>query len=70
MLKSLLDRLAAGGTWTVESLAEQLDVTPALVKTMLDDLARRGYLQPLPGGCSGACASCAMSKSCVQHTDR
>ncbi len=67
MLKQLLDRLTGGGTWTVESLAEELDVTPALVETMLDDLTRRGYLKPVQSGCSGACASCTMSKGCIQH---
>ncbi len=67
MLKLLLERIAGGGTWTVEALAEELNATPALVETMLDDLTRRGYLKPVQNGCSGACASCGMAAGCIQH---
>jgi DeoR/GlpR family transcriptional regulator of sugar metabolism len=61
MLKALLDRIAQGGTWTVESLARELDTTPALVDMMLDDLERQGHLKRVQAGCSSHCASCPLS---------
>lgn len=70
MLKTLLERIAQGGTWTVESLADELNITPALVESMLDDLTRRGYLKPVQGGCSGACASCGMATGCIRQAGR
>lgn len=70
MLKTLLERIAQGGTWTVESLADELNITPALVESMLDDLTRRGYLKPAQGGCSGTCASCGMAAGCIRQAGR
>jgi len=70
MLKKLLARIAQGGTWTVESLADELNVTPALVETMLDDLTRRGYLKSVQGGCGGVCASCSMAGGCIRQAGR
>jgi hypothetical protein len=61
MLKALLERIAQGGTWTVESLARELDTTPALVEMMLDDLERQGHLKRTQAGCDGHCANCPLS---------
>ncbi len=66
MLTQLLDRIAQGGAWTVESLAEALQITPRLVEMMLQELTARGYLEHTTGGCAGACTSCAMASHCIK----
>ena len=66
MLRQILERVREGGTWTVAGLAEELDTTPALVEAALEELARRGYLRPVGGTCSGACASCPLGSGCVR----
>ena len=68
MLRQIMDRIAQGGSWSVEDLARELGTTPRLVTAMLEDLARRGYLKPVGAACSGACASCTMSVGCIKGT--
>jgi hypothetical protein len=78
MLKQILERIRSGGSWTVEALAGELDTTSEMVITLLEDLARRGYLRPgvlLPGSgcasCAGGCSSCSTSAWCIKDsTDR
>ena len=65
MLKQLLNCVAAGRTWTTESLAQALGTTPELVTLMLEDLTRRGYLKAVGDACHGACASCSLAGHCV-----
>ena len=57
-----LDR--GGGIQSVDDLAQTLGVSPQLLRTMLDDLTRRGYLQPLVTGCTQPCISCPLSGYC------
>ncbi|HPC81993.1 MAG TPA: FeoC-like transcriptional regulator [Thermoanaerobaculaceae bacterium] len=59
MLERLLAALAAGVT-SVSELARTLDTSPALVETMLEDLARRGLVQAVEG-CKGACSACGVA---------
>ena len=68
MLKRILERVAEGGTWTVEGLARELDTTPELVAAMLDELVRMGRLKPVGGACGGACASCPIGGGCIKGT--
>ena len=80
MLRRILERLRSGGTWTVDALAHELDVPPALVEAAIEDLAQRGYLAPVAGpsqghcpaaGCTsgaspgGGCTACSAAGSCV-----
>ncbi len=65
MLERLLDPLRKGGTWSVGDLAEVLDTTPKMVEAMLEDLARRGFLRPLAGGCERVCGTCPFGEGCV-----
>jgi hypothetical protein len=46
-------------------VAQELGASPALVETMLEDLARRGYLRPLEAQCARACAGCAVAGHCA-----
>ncbi len=75
MLKQILERIRPGGSWTVETLAGELDTTPEMVITLLEDLAHRSYLESgvlMSGGgcasCGGGCGSCSTSASCIKGT--
>lgn len=66
MLRQIMDRIAQGGSWSVEDLARELHTTPQLVTAMLEDLARRGYLKPVGAACGDACASCTVAGGCIK----
>ena len=68
MLKALLKQITQGGTWTVESLARELETSPQMIQAMVQDLARRGYLKPAQQACSGACASCPVAGRCIKSS--
>ena len=70
LLKKILDRMTQGGTWTIDSLARELDTTPLLVEMMVQDLERRGHLKRVTGNCGGACASCAAANGCLKESSQ
>jgi predicted transcriptional regulator len=64
MLKQLLKTLAeADRAQTPETLAERLDVSPALIQPMLEQLAQQGYLSRA-AQCAAGCPSCALQPAC------
>jgi predicted ArsR family transcriptional regulator len=65
MLDQLLKLLRSGGSHRVSDLAEALDTTPQLVETMLEDLARMGYLRAVNAGCEDSCATCPVAGLCA-----
>jgi len=65
MLNRLLDLLRQGGTRRMSDLAHELDTTPELVETMLEDLARMGYVKQVASQCSEKCSTCPMSEMCA-----
>ena len=65
MLEKLLALLRQGGSHRVVSLAKDLDTTPLLVDTMLEDLGRMGYIRPMEASCGASCDSCPMSGLCA-----
>ena len=65
MLDRLLELLGEGGTRPIRSLADELDTTPELVRAMVEDLARMGYLRRLSAECEAGCSSCSLSGMCV-----
>ncbi len=65
MIERLLELMRTGGTWRVDDLARTLDTTPGLVRVILEDLARRGYLKPLVNACDAKCSGCALAKNCT-----
>ena len=69
MLRELLERLSNSTTVTTKELAEHLGVTEDLVKLMLEDLERRGYLVSQTPQCSLQCESCPLRGSCVALSD-
>jgi len=64
-LQRLLELVAEGGVHSYADLAHQLDVSEELLEQMLQDLARRGYLRPVAGGCLGQCTSCPLVRTCA-----
>ena len=68
MLKQILARMAAGRSWTTETLARELDVTSELLTAMIDQLVRQGYLKPVGDACSGGCTSCSIAQGCIKGT--
>jgi hypothetical protein len=61
MLERLLDILQGGGSYTVDDVARRLDVTPALVEMMIDDLMRLGDLAATATACTTQCEGCSRS---------
>ena len=65
MLRRLYELVAQGKPWSTSELALELGVSPELVTLMLEDLARRGLLRAVEGGCDLGCGSCSRAGQCV-----
>jgi predicted ArsR family transcriptional regulator len=65
VLDQLLELLRSGGTRRVADLARELDTTPELVKMMLEDLCRMGYLKRVGAECPASCQACPMAGVCA-----
>lgn len=65
MLEELLRRLAEGGTHSLSELARELGVSERLLRQMIEDLARRGYLRLVADGCETHCAGCPLAETCA-----
>jgi predicted ArsR family transcriptional regulator len=52
MLEELLRRIAEGGTHSLSELAHKLGVSEELLRQMIEDLTRRGYLRLVAGTCA------------------
>lgn len=64
MLEKLLGLVATGGVHSHAALAQELDVTEALLDSMIEDLVRLGYLRPAEGTCESHCQGCPMNDAC------
>jgi len=67
VLEELLRRVATGGIHSYTQLARELDISPALLRQMLEDLERMGYLRRLDNACEASCAHCEKSPTCAIH---
>jgi len=68
MLKQLLELVAHSETVQSAELARKLGVSTALVESMLETLAQRGYVRlAVPGG-SAACERCPAHTACLHGT--
>ncbi len=65
MLEKLLRRIAQGGTHSLSELAHKLGVSEELLRQMIEDLTRRGYLRPVAGCCEDHCAGCSLAGTCA-----
>jgi hypothetical protein len=70
MLERLLQLVAEGGIRSYEDLTKALSVSPPLLETMLEDLARFGYLRSVGNGCEGQCTACAVGGCSVTGPGR
>jgi len=72
MLLELLRTVHSAGVHSLSELARQLNVSEALIRSMMDELARMGYLDllnsgsPLPGvaECGIRCNGCPIASTC------
>jgi hypothetical protein len=69
MLFELLEILRPGGAHTLRQIAQQLDVSEALVESMIDELVRLGHLKPAAQACAGSCDACPMAGCCAIGTE-
>lgn len=67
MLNEMLQLLDTGGMHSTAELARRLHVGEALVRLMVEDLTRRGYLTALQTDCATSCSGCALSGVCGTH---
>jgi hypothetical protein len=58
MLINLLELIAQGKAHSYAGLAKQLGVSEALLRSMIEDLARKGYLLPLGADGQRKCGTC------------
>ena len=65
MLEELLRRIAAGGTHSLAELANKLGVGEELLRQMIEDLTRLGYLRLVTGGCAEHCTGCSLAGTCA-----
>jgi hypothetical protein len=65
MLSRLLELLREGGTRQMRNLVVELDTTPELIESMLEDLARMGYVRRISTVCSEECMACPLSGTCA-----
>ena len=64
MLETLLAEIRKGGTLQPAGLAARLQVSPALIEMMLEDLERRGLVAQVNPACSEPCGGCPMVGDC------
>ncbi len=68
LLIRLLRQIQGGALLSTQQLAQDLEISPALVEPMLESLVAQGYVQPVSqeGACSTHCRSCALRPACLQ----
>lgn len=64
-MEELLRRIAEGGTYNLSDLAQELGVGEELLRQMIEDLVRLGYLRPVAGSCESHCTGCPLAKTCA-----
>lgn len=66
MLEKLLALLRQGDTYSYGELARKLDITEALLESMLETLGRMGYVRQVSmSGCAGHCQGCSQHNACA-----
>ena len=64
MLEKLLLMLAEGRGLSTSMIAARLQVSQALVLSMVDDLERMGYLRKVQAACGEPCSGCSLHTAC------
>lgn len=66
MLRRLIEAVARGGTGDTRELAAELGASQAVVEAMMDELARRGYVERA-SECLPSCGECPASGICASR---
>jgi predicted DNA-binding transcriptional regulator YafY len=64
MLENLLERISRGGSFSIQSLAAELDVSIEMLESMLADLVRVGRIRYLEHCENTGCKGCQMANFC------
>jgi hypothetical protein len=64
MLYRLLQIACSAGVHSLRQLAEQLDVSEALLESMIDQLVQMGCLKTLDGARADSCSGCPTGSAC------
>ncbi len=64
MLHKLLHIIQSGNVHSLKQLAQRLDVSQALLESMIDELVRMGYLKALEATCTNGCDGCPVASTC------
>jgi predicted ArsR family transcriptional regulator len=67
MLEKLLEIIARGKGFSLQTLAQELGTSEAMVEMMLADLVRMGYLRSVEHCADTACSGCGAAGSCKLH---
>jgi hypothetical protein len=60
----MLEILSGGGIRSTAELARRLEISEGIVTALAENLARHGYLAPVPTDCTTSCSGCWASASC------
>ncbi len=65
MLEKLISEIRNSGTVQPATLAARLQVSPAMVQMMLEDLERMGKLSRIDTECGSTCGGCPVANLCA-----
>ncbi|HUT16219.1 MAG TPA: FeoC-like transcriptional regulator [Anaerolineae bacterium] len=65
MLFKLLRVVHSMSAHSLKELAQQMDVSQELIESMIEGLARLGYLRPLAAKCGDECSHCPVGDTCA-----
>jgi len=64
LLREVLKKIAEGEALSLKELADGLGLSEEMLKAMLEDLERMGYLASRVPDCSFRCEGCPLRSSC------
>ena len=64
MLDRMLHHIKRTNRVSIAVLAKELDISPEMVESMLEQLERLGYLETIQGCATGSCAGCSGQSVC------
>jgi len=65
MVRNLLKLLAEGDIHNIPQLARTLEVSEEIVRMIMADFTRQGFLQTVNSNCDLQCKSCPIRKTCT-----
>jgi hypothetical protein len=68
MFRKVLRLTIERGTSRSDDLARDLNISPELLRLVLEELVRRDYLRALVPGCSAGCGCCPLRTACLYRS--